>query len=314
MISRRIFPLDCIALVLCWIPVFPGLAFSSQGIHHDMLVTTEWLAENLDRSNLVLVHVSKNPENYAVGHIPGARLLEWKQFVSERGPVSNEIPPLDDLIRVVRGLGIEKDSRIVLYDDEEGGAAARAFLTLESVGLGETSALLDGQLKKWKAEDRPLSTAKPSFAPSQFVPEARRNVIVSLDEVKKIVSASKEKAEGTTALVDARSPAEFSGKEAGEGVKRPGHIPGAANIPWASHIVDAENPVLRQPNEILNLYSELGISPQDRVISYCRTGRTSSMSYFTLKYLGFDVRLFDGSFSEWSAEPEAPVETSEVSP
>jgi thiosulfate/3-mercaptopyruvate sulfurtransferase len=115
-------------------------------------------------------------------------------------------------------------------------------------------------------------------------------------------------------FVDARSPAEFSGEEAGEGVKRPGHIPGAANIPWASHIVGAENPVLRSPDEILSLYDGLGISPEDRVISYCRTGRTSSMSYFALKYLGFDVRLFDGSFTEWSADPETPVETSETSP
>jgi thiosulfate/3-mercaptopyruvate sulfurtransferase len=226
----------------------------------------------------------------------------------ERDGVPAELPSLEELTRMVREQGIDDKKRIVIYDEALGRFAARTYLALDAIGLGGRASLLDGQLKTWKAENRPLSTEVPRVQPSTYTPRARPGVTVKMDAVKDLISGKGSGKEAGVKLVDSRSEKQYCGLEGGEGVARPGHIPGALNIPWKENLKSEENPVLKSPEELRALYEKAGVKPGDRVVTYCRAG---SQSYFILKLLGHDVSLYDGSFSEWSAGKENPVARSE---
>jgi len=308
----------CLKALLVLFPFFLCWGIEAKGTegrstttpHPDMLVTADWLSEHLKDPHLVVVHVAaKGKEPYEAGHIPGARLLEWNGFVTSRGKVANELPPLDKLQEMVRGLGIDSKSRIILYDDEMGTPAARAYFTFDSIGLGDRTALLDGHLRKWMAEGRPLSKQAPEFSPSDFTLSSPPHTVKSLQDVLEMVSAGSGSSGKRVALLDARSHPEYTGSQPGKGIERPGHIPGAANVPSVSLIANASNPTLLSVEELQDLYRQAGLMPGEPVVTYCRTGRAGSMAYFVLKYLGYDVSLYDGSFSEWSADPSAPVQT-----
>ena len=136
-----------------------------------MLVTTEWLAENLDNPDVVILHATWTPKNYDSGHIPGAQLLGWNDIAVTRDGIPNEVPSVEKLVAMVRRVGIDENDRIVLYDDGEGLVATRAYAVFDYVGLGEQTAMLDGQLKKWQAEGRPTTTNSPSVTPSSYEPQ-----------------------------------------------------------------------------------------------------------------------------------------------
>jgi len=202
-----------------------------------------------------------------------------------------------------------KKNRVIVYDEGAGLEAARAYVTFDYLGMGDRTALLDGQWRKWRTEGRPVLTAAPTVTPSNFTPRVRPDVIVSLQEMRDLVKSGKGKSGAPVALIDARPEAQFSGKEAGEGVSRAGHIPGATNVYWMQHVAGADDPVLRPADALRALYSKAGAKPGGQVVTYCRSGVQASHSYFTAKYLGYDTRLYDGSFLEWSAAKDAPVET-----
>jgi len=276
-----------------------------------MLVSTSWLAENLKDPGLVILHVAKTRDVYDGGHIPGAQYVDWKSIVVDRDGVPAELPSPEELTLMARKHGLDEKKRIVIYDEALGRFAARAYLTLDFIGLGERASLLDGQLKTWKAEHRPLSREAPRVQPSTYTPRARPGVTVKMDAVKDLISGKGSGKESGVKIVDSRSEKQFCGLEGGDGVARPGHIPGALNIPWKEHLKSEENPVLKSPEELRALYEKAGVKPGDRVVTYCRTGRAASQTYFILKSLGHDVSLYDGSFSEWSARKENPVARSE---
>ncbi|NLX14551.1 MAG: hypothetical protein GXY44_12990 [Phycisphaerales bacterium] len=147
-----------------------------------MLVSTNWLADHLSDPNLAILHVAHSRLGYDQGHIEGARFVDWSDISQVRDGVENELPPLADLVQLVRRLGIHNNSRIVIYDEQLGISAARAYLTLDYLGLGDQAALLNGQLATWKAEGRPLSTSPPVVRTSDFVPRPRPEVIVHLQQ------------------------------------------------------------------------------------------------------------------------------------
>lgn len=279
-------------------------------LKRDMLVTTKWLQRNLGNAEVVVVHVSKTTrEGYDAEHIPGARFLSWSDISTTRDGVLNELRPAEELAAVVRRLGIDESKRVILYDEDEGVHAARAYVTLDYLGLGDRAALLDGQWKTWKAEGRPTTGDVPNVIPTTFAPRINPGVVVPMQTVRDIAWAAARGKGAGTVLVDARSSEQYTGEEPGERVKRGGHIPGSVNVFSERNVADKDTPVLRPVNELRRLYETAGAQPGDSVVTYCRTGGQGSLAYFVAKYLGYDARLYDGSFTEWSGASDTPVAT-----
>lgn len=276
------------------------LTFPAAAHQRDMVVTTGWLAKNLESPNVAVIHVGMDRKSYDAGHIPGARFVGLKEIATGGGEVLNELPPVESLVKVFENLGVGSRSRIVLYGDMLGLAAARAYFTLDYLGHGDRAALLDGGLEKWKAESRALSTDEVKPAVAMFFPKLNPGVSVELPKTKDLSWQAVHVSNPGTILVDARPKAQFLGTEPGEGVKRGGHIPGAEHLFWMDHVVSKDNPVLKSEAELRKMYEAAGAKKGKRVVTYCRTGVQASHSYFIAKYLGYDTAMYDGSFIEWS--------------
>jgi thiosulfate/3-mercaptopyruvate sulfurtransferase len=149
--------------------------------------------------------------------------------------------------------------------------------------------------------------------PAPFTPRLRPEVIASLDVVRDLSWTATDLTPPGAVLIDARPIEEFTGSRPGDGVPRPGHIPGAASLFWVDTLVSRENPVLRPVAELRRMYERAGAAPGRPIVAYCRTGAQSSHTYFTARYLGYDVTMYDGSFIEWSNTPDTPVASGEKS-
>jgi thiosulfate/3-mercaptopyruvate sulfurtransferase len=277
-------------------------------VREEMLVTTQWLANHLNGSTVKILHVGKKRASYIAGHIPGSRFLDGSDLATTVAGIPNEIPPLAQLTTLMARLGVENSDRVIVYDEEAGLLAARAYLTLDYLGMGGRTALLDGQFKKWRAEKRELSQAIPSFAPSGFTAHTNPQVIAYFEEVQNLTARKVGLSKAGACLIDARPEKQYTGADAGEGIARPGHIPGAVSVPWTRAIQSEANPVLRPPAELRAELGKAGIQQGAPVIAYCRTGGQASFSYFMLKHLGYDVKMYDGSYYEWTRKPETQVE------
>jgi len=166
------------------------------------------------------------------------------------------------------------------------------------VGHGDQAALLDGGLEKWRSEGRNLTKDAATAAQGRFTPQPKPDLVVQIDAVKQM--SSKPASSSSEVLLDVRPAADFRGEKGS-------HIPGAVNAYWMENQAGKENQALKSDAELRKLYETLGVTPDKRVVTYCNSGMQASQSYFTLKYLGYDVRMYDGSMSEWTAKG-APVE------
>lgn len=286
---------------------------STPAVRSNMVVTTGWLAAHIS-GDVSILHIGADRKTYDAGHIPGARFVALSELVRTRDGTPNELPPLAALCALFERLGIGDTGRVVLYGDESGLLAARAFFTLDYLGHGDRAALLDGGLEQWRAEGRTVSTAEPPAGARPFTPRLNPEVLAVLPVVRDVSwLVSHQRASGW-ALVDARPEAQFSGAEAGADVARPGHIPGAASLFWRRAIVSTEHPVLRPIADLRRMYEEAGAAPRDTVVTYCRTGVQASHAYFVARYLGYQVRMYDGSFIEWSKAAEMEVAASSKVP
>ena len=288
-----------------------GAVFADTGkeppVRSDMLVSTDWLTKHLDDPKIVVLHIAKERKHYDAGHIPGARFVAWDELTATRDGVPNELPPVADLQKLFERLGVGDDARLILYGDMSGLFAARAYFTLDYLGHGKRAALLDGGIEKWQAEKQLISTKASSVKLSSFTPQVRPDVVVGLDVTRDLSWVAAHVEKPRHALIDARPEEEYTGETKGEGVPRGGHIPGAANVFWMRNLVSKENPVMRPTAELRQLYQATGAAPNDKVVTYCRTGGQAAHAYFTAKYLGYDVAMYDGSFIEWSKATRTPV-------
>jgi thiosulfate/3-mercaptopyruvate sulfurtransferase len=277
-------------------------------VRTDMLVSTQWLAEHLKDPGVVVLCVSASPGFYSEGHIPGARWLKLPDIVTKRGDVPNELPSVEQLTKVFTAAGVTRDARIVLYGDDYNLIAARAYYTLDYLGLAGHAALLDGGLNKWKNEVRPVSTdmTGPASPRNALTPTINQGILMDTRTIKDWTASSPAT---RAALLDARPFAEYAGERHSADVHRLGHIPGAKSLYWQDLLVSREDPVLLPPQELRRKLEAAGTAPGKDVITYCRSGMQSSFDYFVAKYLGYNVRMYDGSFFEWSAE-DLPSETS----
>jgi thiosulfate/3-mercaptopyruvate sulfurtransferase len=276
-------------------------------VRSEMIVSTTWLAAHLNDPKVVVLHVARERPHYEKEHIPGARFVGWGEITATRDGVPNELAPVADLQKLFERLGVGDDARIVLYGDNSGLSAARAYFTLDYLGHGGRAALLDGGLEKWKAERRGVSTAVVEPKTARFTPRVRASAVTNLDVVRDLSWTATKLTSPSAVLIDARPVDEYEGTKPGEGVPRGGHIPGAANVFWMQNVVSKENPALRSAVDLRRLYREAGVQDGRTVVTYCRTGGQASHAYFTLKYLGYDVVMYDGSFFEWSNTEDAPV-------
>jgi thiosulfate/3-mercaptopyruvate sulfurtransferase len=308
-------------MVLAYAWQLPFLGAISQGGRTGtgrMLVDAKWLAAHLDDAHLVILHVGFDPSEpwfstrstYTDGHILGARQVAWRDLAVTRKGIPNKVPPVEDLVLWVRSLGIDEGDRIVLYDTGDGIEAARAYLTLDYLGLGKNAALLDGQWERWKRLNLPSSRMPEEVEPSAFLPRLHPEIFVDLAAMKDLSWMAEQ--EGTrVSLLDARAADEFGGYRAGKGILRGGHIAGAKNLCWDQLLEPvAEEPIFRNEVELRALFEASGARPGRMVVVYCRTGTEASLVYVAAKLLGYEVRFYDGSYYEWSRQEEMPVQGS----
>ena len=261
----------------------------------DALVSTQWVADNKDSVRLVEVDV--DTAQYETGHVPGAVGFNWQTQLQDQ--IARDIISKEELEKLLSSAGVTPDTHLVLYGDNNNWFAAYALWVLKYYGH-ENVSLMDGGRKKWVAEERELSTDVPSYPATNYrVGNIRPDYRADRDYVK-----GRLEQQGF-ALVDVRSPAEYTGEiiappGMSETAQRPGHIPGAANIPWAQAV--AEDGTFKSREALEQLYGTKGVNASaDEIVTYCRIGERSSHTWFALKYLlGYDnVRNYDGSWTEW---------------
>ena len=276
--------------------------------HPEYVVQSAWLAAHLQAPNVVILHVGHGDDRYRAGHIPGARFVPLSAVATTINGVANEFPAPEQLAATFRGLGVGDSARIVIYGDDPGLLAARVWVALDLLGHSSQAALLDGGLSQWTAEHRAVETEATTPLARPFAVRWRPDGVVTAAWVRSHL------ADSSVVLVDSRAPDQYAGAESDA---RSGHLPGAKNVYWMNAIVSAENPVLRPMHELHEgLWKPAGADRASvrTVVVYCRTGMQASHDYFVARYVGYpDVRMYDGSMSEWSALTPAadyPIERS----
>jgi thiosulfate/3-mercaptopyruvate sulfurtransferase len=269
-----------------------ALAMPADGkVHPEMIVSAQWLSEHLNDPKVVVLHVGEKRSEYESGHIPGARFLALEDFIAGD---EAELPPVEKLKAAFEKVGVGDDTRVVTYTTAWYPMAGRAYYTLDYLGLGDHTALLDGGIDEWKIEKRPISKDNPKVTAGSLTPHVHPEVQALMDEVKKI-SAQPTQA---VALVDSRPEKRYED----------GHISGAVHIYWQETLVDAKNkPVFLPPDKLKELFAARGVAPGQKLITYCEIGLQASHDYFIAKYLGYDAEMFDGSIHEWSHMNNLPL-------
>jgi thiosulfate/3-mercaptopyruvate sulfurtransferase len=281
---------------------------AENGYAKPVLVTTEWLAEHLNDENVAAAEVDENPSLYEEGHIPGAVKLHWREDLQD--PIERDLIEKEQFERLLGGLGIANDTTVVLYGDRNNWFAAYAYWYLKIYGH-EDVRILDGGRQKWFDEGRETTTETPSRPPTQYTAADRDESIRAYrDAVRDGLG------DAAKALVDVRSPQEYSGELIAppgyeqEGAQRAGHIPTAQSIPWAQAVKD--DGTFKSADELRQLYEDKGVTPGKEVTAYCRIGERSAHTWFVLReLLGYEnVRNYDGSWTEWGNLVDVPIEKS----
>lgn len=266
-----------------------------------LLVEADVLQSSLDEKKLLIVDLSK-PDLYARGHIPGAVFLDYSRIVHTEKPIGGLLPDEGQLSEVLSGLGLTPQTHVVAYDEEGGGKAARLLWTLEVLGHQHYS-LLNGGLHAWANEGHPLSQEQEKPAPSHY--RAKLNKESEAVAIRQFILDHLQ--DSKVALLDARSPAEYTGQKSY--AARGGHIPGAINIEWTHFMDQSHHLRLKAIPELRNMLQEKGITPDKNIVTYCHTHHRSAHTWFVLKYLGYTARGYEGSWSDWGNRTDTPVET-----
>ncbi|MBA3510721.1 sulfurtransferase [Sphingomonas sp.] len=272
----------------------------------DALVSTQWLAGHLGQPDLVVLDASlfmpasgrDARAEYLLAHIRGARFLDIEELSDKSHPAPHMLPPADEFGRAMEALGIGRGDRIVVYDNSPLRSSARGWFMLRHFGADKV-AILDGGFGKWLAEGRPVESGEPAPRSARFEAAERPGDVVGIDEVRSDLGAD---------VLDARSSARFEG---GEPDPRPGvaagHIPGSRNLPFP-RLYNDDGTFLGR-DEIARAFAQAGVDPQAPFVATCGSGVTANSLIFAAHLLGNrGSRLYDGSWSEWGADPATPKE------
>jgi thiosulfate/3-mercaptopyruvate sulfurtransferase len=279
---------------------------AENGYAKPVLVTTNWLADHLSDDNVVVAEVDEDPSLYDEGHIPGAIKLHWRDDLED--PVERDLVDKPTFERLMSERGVSNDSTIVVYGDKNNWFAAYAYWYLKIYGH-EDVRILDGGRTKWVDESRELTTDAPEPKQGDYkAAERDESIRARRDAVEQGIG------EQTKALVDVRSPQEYSGELISppgyeqEGAQRAGHIPTAQSIPWAQAVRD--DGTFKPAGQLRDLYEGKGITPEKEVTAYCRIGERSAHTWFVLReLLGYEtVKNYDGSWTEWGNLVDVPIE------
>ena len=269
-------------------------------VRDSLIVSTEWLAKHLNDDSLVMLQVGEKDE-YTAGHIPGAQFITVADISTPRGQgLTLELPPVEQLKTTFEKLGVTDKSRIVVYFGKDWVTpTARVFMTLDYLGLGDRTSILDGGLPAWRAENRPvMAEARPPKV-GHLTPQPNTKLVVDAAWVSANINKP------GVAILDARAAKFYSGAEAGQ-MPRAGHIPSARSIPFSSLVEDSNNK-FKSATSLRELFNAAGVKQGDSVATYCHIGQQASLLYFAARYLGYDAHVYDGSFEDWSHRPELQV-------
>lgn len=274
------------------------------------LVSTEWLAAHLDDSDCVILDASSHlptaernaAEEFAKAHIPGARFLDLASLTDKDSPVPSALARGDQVAQRLAELGVGQDSTVILYDDSAVKTSARAWFNLQMHGV-KACAILDGGLGKWRSEGRELEQGEPSKTAAAFTPESGPGAVRSKADMLTNCESRSEQ------VLDARDARRFNGEtpDFRAGIAS-GHIPGSRNLPFTE--VYNEDGTFKSTEDLRKVFEEAGIDLSRALITTCGSGVTASVLLFAAHLIGKDdVALYDGSWSEWAADPETPKTT-----
>ncbi len=279
---------------------------SNEYAHPEVLVDTSWVADHLNDPNVRIIEADEDVLLYEVGHLQNAAKLDW--HVDVQDPVRRDFVSKTDFEKLASRYGITNDTTVVFYGDKNNWYAAYSFWLFKLYGHKDAR-LMNGGRAKWEAEGRPYTKDVPEFkATTYHAQDANLSIRAFRHQVEELLGKP------GYALVDVRSPDEYTGKllhmvnYPQEGATRGGHIPGAKNIPWAR--AAREDGTFKSAEELRQLYSSEGVTPDKQVVAYCRIGERSAHTWFVLtQLLGYsNVRNYDGSWTEWGNLVNAPIE------
>ncbi len=275
--------------------------------HPEALVDTAWVADHLNDPKVRIVECDEDILLYDQGHIPGAVKIDWVGELND--PIIRDYLDRERFEKLMISKGISNDTTVVFYGDKHNWWATYALWVFKLFGHPDAR-IMNGGRAKWIAEGRPLTREVPSYPPGEYHAPERNDAAIRAfrDQVLAHIR------QPGTALVDVRSPQEYTGERLHmpeypqEGALRGGHIPTAVNIPWASAV--REDSTFKSADELRELYASKGITPDKDIIAYCRIGERSSHTWFVLTYLlGYPkVRNYDGSWTEWGNAVGLPIE------
>jgi len=292
------------------LPTHAAALWAQEARLPSMLVPASWLAEHLREPGLVVLHVAsaRQAAAFDTAHVPGSRFLRYDRIAGDVGGVAVELPTPERVRDAFAELGVGDASRVVLVGDPM--SAARAWMTLDWLGMGDRAAVLDGGLTAWRAGGHPLSRERTAAAtPARLTIRPQPERVVDAAWVR-----SRLRDTGVT-LVDARPTEEYTGADGGHMHMLAGHIPGARNLYWERLMVSREDPRFRPASEMRALLEQAGAAPDRTVLTYCMVGMRAGVTYFVRRLLGYETRFYDGSWDDWSrrglpavrgAEPGAP--------
>ena len=278
-------------------------------VRSKILISTDWLAKHLNDRNLVLLHVGEKAE-YDREHLPGARFVRLDDIADsdheKPGALMLQMPSSESLREKLARLGISDDSRVIVYYGNDWVTpATRVIFTLDYAGLGNQSSLLDGGMQQWKRENRALTSTVPEATKGSLSALKIRPIVVDADFVKANIG------KGGVSIVDGRAASFYDGVQAGQGMhgekQRAGHVASAKSVPFTE--ITNDKLLIKSPAELAAVFAKAGVKPGDTIVGYCHIGQQATGMLFAARSLGYKVLLYDGSFEDWSARKDYPVET-----
>lgn len=267
-------------------------AQGARGVRSDLVVTPEWLAGRLDDPNVIVLHVAHD-DDYDAGHVPGARELDYDDFVVRRDALRSELPDAAALRRAFEELGVSDASTVVVYA-HEAPMATRVLFSLAALGH-DRFAFLDGGLDRWRAERRAITKDRPRVTPGTMTARAMPPIGVDAEWI----SARLPSGRNGLALVDTRTDGEYNGSGNRSGMPSAGHLAGARQLEWQDMFTDGMI-ALKPRAELERMFAALA-APSDTVVTYCWVGYRASATWFIARYLGYDAKMYDGSYQDWQS-------------
>ena len=269
-----------------------------------LVVTVDWLGDHLNDASLVLLQIGEK-KDYQGGHIPGAQFLDYASISTPHGQgLMLELPPVEQLVSVFEKLGVTNRSHIILYFGTNWVTpTTRVYWTLDYLGLGDRTSILNGGLVAWQATHHPVSTETKQPAKGSITPALRKEIVADAAWISSHFN------QPAVTVIDARTHEFYNGSQS-DGSPRSGHIPGAFNLSYLE-VIDQDNNKFKSADGLKDLFRTAGLKPGNLMVSYCHIGQRATVLYFAAKMLGYDAKMYDGSWEDWSRRMDLPIVTGE---